>query len=163
MFVFDPTFGNSFDKCEKEIRRLMERARAEILFCRTWDERRLAYRIRGCKRGVYVLVYFKGHPDRIAPLERDAKLSEHILRLLVLRADETTPEQMEQAVATGGEQPARSGADAKTAAKATEAAVTPQLSAGNGEAGGEVERKPEPTTTETALVDAPDTEAKEIK
>jgi len=97
MFLFDPTFGSTFENCEAEIQRLLERAEAQIVFLRRWDERRLAYRIKGQKRGVYVLVYFKANGDKIAPLERDAQLSESILRLLVLRADGITPELMEKA------------------------------------------------------------------
>lgn len=49
MFVFDPTFGGAFEKCEAEIGRLMERAGGEIIICRKWDERRLAYRINSDK------------------------------------------------------------------------------------------------------------------
>ncbi len=97
MFLFDPTFGSSLENCEAEIRRILGRAEAEIVFCKRWDERRLAYKIKGRKRGLYVLVYFKSHPSKITAMERDAQLSEHVLRLLVLRADETTPEMMEQA------------------------------------------------------------------
>ena len=97
MFLFDPTFGASFEACESEIKRLMERANAELLFCRRWEERRLAYKIKGRKRGVYVLVYFKAPPDKIVPLERDVQISENILRVLVLRADYVTPEMMEMA------------------------------------------------------------------
>lgn len=114
MFVFDPTFGSAYEKCESEVRRLVERASGEILLCHKWDERRLAYRIKGRKRGVYVLVYFKAPPEKIAPMERDAKLSEHILRLLVLRADGYTLEQMERAAAPRSEETGKpSGADAK--------------------------------------------------
>ena len=102
MFLFDPTFGNSFENCEAEVRRLMERAEAEILFCSKWDERRLAYRIDGRKRGVYVLVYFKAQPSKIVGLERDAQLSENILRVLILCADGVTPEMMDRAVASHG-------------------------------------------------------------
>lgn len=80
----------------------MDRAEADLLFCRKWEERRLAYRIRGRKRGVYALTYFKADPDKITPLERDAKLAENILRLLVLRADDVTPEFMERMVPTRG-------------------------------------------------------------
>lgn len=97
MFLFDPTFGASFEACETEIKRLMERASAELLFCRRWEERRLAYKIKGRKRGVYVLVYFKAPPDKIVPLERDVQIAENILRVLVLRADYVTPEMMEMA------------------------------------------------------------------
>ena len=105
MFLFDPTFGNSFEKCEAEIHRLMERAQAEIIICGKWDERRLAYRIKGRKRGVYVLVYFKASPDRIVEFERDAKLSESILRVLVLRADHMTQEAMERQFPSGAAEP----------------------------------------------------------
>ena len=104
MFLFDPTFGNSFERCESEIRRLMERAEAEVLFCKKWDERRLAYKIKGRKRGVYVLTYFKAPTDKILGLERDARISEDILRLLVLRADGVTHEMMEEACAARGEE-----------------------------------------------------------
>jgi small subunit ribosomal protein S6 len=115
MFLFDPTYGSTFENCEAEIGRLMERANGEILFCRKWDERRLAYRINGRKRGVYVLVFFKAPPDRITPMERDAKLSEHILRLMVLRADGYTVEHMERAAeARGEESSSASEADANS-------------------------------------------------
>lgn len=96
MFLFDPTFGGSFENCEGEIKRIMERAEAQIVFCRKWDERRLAYHIKGRKRGVYVLTYIKASADCIGGIERDAKLSESILRLLILRADDQTPEDMER-------------------------------------------------------------------
>jgi len=97
MFLIDPNFGASFEACEGEVKRLMDRAEAEILFCRKWDERRLAYRIKGRKRGVYILVYFKAAPDKISPLHRDVQISEDVLRVLVLRADGVTEEMMERA------------------------------------------------------------------
>ncbi len=103
MFLFDPTFGSTFENCESEVRRLMERAKAKILLLRQWDERRLAYRIKGRKRGVYVLVYFEAEPDKITPLERDAKLAENVLRIMVVRAEGVTPEMMDKALAARGE------------------------------------------------------------
>jgi ribosomal protein S6 len=109
MFLFDPTFGATFEKCEAEIRRLMDRAGAEIIISQKWDERRLAFRIKGRKRGVYALVYFKASGDKIAGLERDARLSENILRLLVLRADEVTREAMERAFHRHAESPRGEG------------------------------------------------------
>ena len=104
MFLFDPTFGASFENCETEIRRLMDRAEGELVFCRKWDDRRLAFKIRGCKRGVYVLTYFKAKPEKVVSLERDVRLSENILRVLVLRADDVTPEAMERAMSLGSQQ-----------------------------------------------------------
>lgn len=99
MFLFDPTFAGSFENCEAEIKRIMDRAEGQIVFLRKWEERRLAYKLKGRKRGVYVLVYFNAPPGKITGFERDAMLSENVLRVLVLRADGMTPELMEKAAA----------------------------------------------------------------
>jgi small subunit ribosomal protein S6 len=106
MFLFDPTFAGSFENCENEIRRIMDRAEAQVVFLKKWEERRLAYKLKGRKRGVYVLTYFNAPPDKITGLERDARLSENILRVLVVRADGMTPELMEKAAAPRAAEPA---------------------------------------------------------
>lgn len=98
MFLFDPTAGASHEECETEIRRLIDRAGGELVFCKKWDERRLAYKLKGRKRGVYVLTYFRAEADKLTAFERDAQISEPILRLLVLRTDFMTPELMELAL-----------------------------------------------------------------
>lgn len=171
MFLFDPTFGSSFEKCELEIRRLMERANAEVLYCRKWDERRLAFRIKGRKRGVYALVYFKAPPDRIVPLERDAKLAEHILRVLVTRADGVTPEQMERQFATRGREQEKTASPSREAAK-PEAVKPKEAKPGEVEAEAASEgrdtrpdrkQEPEPTKTGAAVVDRPDGEPVETE
>jgi ribosomal protein S6 len=101
----------------------MERAEAELIFCGKWDERRLAYRIKGRKRGVDVLTCFETSPDKIAGLERDAKISEDILRLLVLRADGVTREMLEEACAARGEERVAAPTEAETTAKKVEPEV----------------------------------------
>ena len=95
MFLFDPTFATEFANVEQEVKRLMERIDGEIVLMRKWDERKLAYDIAKRKRGCYVLVYFKAPVSNITALERDARLSEHVLRLLVLKAEGLSAERME--------------------------------------------------------------------
>ena len=99
MFLFDPTFGASLENCDAEIQRLMERAGAELVVSGKWDERRLAYRIKGRKRGVYVLTYFKAPSDKIGQIERDVQLSENILRVLIVRTGELSREAMDRGIA----------------------------------------------------------------
>lgn len=149
MFVFDPTFGGAFEKCEAEIGRLMERAGGEIIICRKWDERRLAYRINGRKRGVYVLVYFKAAADKIVSLEHDAKLSEHILRLLVLRADGLTQEAMETACGARGDERSRNGdrEDSPAPSPAAAKRESPAKQTSSSES--------QPAQTDTAVADKP--------
>lgn len=98
MFLLDPTFGADWPAAEAEVKRLLERAEAKILGMKKWDERKLAYTIKRNKRGVYVLVFFESPPDKIAPLERDVQLSEKILRVLILRREHLTPEDIEKAL-----------------------------------------------------------------
>ncbi len=74
---------------------VMERAEAEVISLRKWDERRLIYEIAGSKRGTYILCYFKSDPSAISGIERDVQLSESLLRVLILRADPITEEAMQ--------------------------------------------------------------------
>ena len=173
MFVFDPTFGAALENCEAEIRRLTDRAGAEILFLRRWDERRLAYTIKGRKRGVYILVYFKSDPEKLSAFERDAQLSEHILRVLVLRAEDVTPELMEKAMpsraveAADGEGRGANQVDEKNKDKQTVAKGSSETPAGaKTDATGPSAETPaaetpaaETPATETPAAETPATEA----
>ena len=76
------------------VKKIMERNEAEILSIRKWDERPLAYPIMGRKRGTYILVYFNALCAKLSVIERDTQLSERILRVIILRGDHITPEDM---------------------------------------------------------------------
>jgi small subunit ribosomal protein S6 len=71
----------------EHVKGILEREGCEILVLRKWDERKLAYPIRGQKRGTYLLAYFKGPAGRIANIERDCNLSELVQRALIIKAD----------------------------------------------------------------------------
>jgi|GEM_PF-610838 len=101
MFVFDPAVASDWDSIQTELNRLMERAGARMIVSGKWDDRRLAYEIKGRRRGIYVLTYFEADPTKIVSLERDAQLSEAILRILVVRAEHLTEDEMKEAVASG--------------------------------------------------------------
>jgi ribosomal protein S6 len=109
MFLFDPAAATDWDKIKAEVDRLMERAEAKVLFCGKWDERKLAYEIHGVKRAIYVLAYFEGEPAKMGALERDATLSEMIVRSLIVRADHVTEKQMKETLASGAPRPAPEG------------------------------------------------------
>lgn len=84
----------SFDEAVQPVRAILDRNGAEVLHMKKWDERRLAYEIEGRRRGLYVLTYFKAPPEKIAEVEHDVKLSEKVLRVLILSADHVTAERM---------------------------------------------------------------------
>jgi ribosomal protein S6 len=105
-----------------EVQRVLDRAEAEVVSLKKWDERRLCYDIQKKSRGTYILVYFNCETDKLGGIERDVQLSELIARVLVLRTDKMTPEDLEkltplEAVAADEAERA-AAAEAKAAAKA---------------------------------------------
>ncbi len=96
MFLFDTAAMRDWAAIDAEVRRLCDRIGAELLVCVKFDERKLAYEIRHRKRGTYVLAYIDAPPERIGDLERDVRLSEVIMRALVLRAEGLTEERLAQ-------------------------------------------------------------------
>jgi small subunit ribosomal protein S6 len=94
MFLLEA--GNpDFQAASEPVRGILTRYGAEILSFKPWDERKLAYEIRGRKRGLYVLVYFKADPLKIVEIEHDCELDERVLRQLILRRDKLTQEQID--------------------------------------------------------------------
>ncbi len=85
-----------WDGINEHIKKIFERNGAEIISMRKWDDRPLAYSIGGRNRGTYILIYFNSQTDKISMIERDAQLSERIVREIILRADHVTKEDMEK-------------------------------------------------------------------
>jgi small subunit ribosomal protein S6 len=79
----------------EHIKEILTRGHAELVAMRKWDERRLAYEIKKQKRGLYILAYFKAPGGQLSHIERDCNLSEKLLRVLILRADHLTLEEMQ--------------------------------------------------------------------
>ena len=83
MFLLDTGPANKdWDAAEGHVHGILERHGASIKKSQKWGERKLAYEIAGHKRGVYMLVHFEAEGDAIAPVRRDAGLSDLILRAL---------------------------------------------------------------------------------
>lgn len=87
MFLFPPSASTDPGSAMDQLRDILGRAEAEVLVLRKWDDRRLAYSIRGQRRGTYLLSYFYARPAQIANIQRDVTLSEQVIRALILRAD----------------------------------------------------------------------------
>ncbi|HYE63466.1 MAG TPA: 30S ribosomal protein S6 [Phycisphaerales bacterium] len=97
MFLIGQNVAADLTGVIQHINEILARGNAEVIAMRKWDERKLAYEIRGQKRGLYILVYFRAPGPDVAHIERDCNLSEKILRALILRADHMTGEQMQAA------------------------------------------------------------------
>jgi small subunit ribosomal protein S6 len=86
MFLLDPNrVSGDVHAAAQQLHSIFERHQAEVLASRQWDERRLAYPIKGHKKGLYYLTYIKSEGKNLANMERDFALNEMVLRSLVLR------------------------------------------------------------------------------
>jgi small subunit ribosomal protein S6 len=100
LFLFPQAQAANLQAALDHLTQILSRAGAEVIGLRKWDERRLAYEIKGNKRGVYFLVYFRAAGSTLRAIERACNLSELLLRSLIIRADHMTQEQMEAADGT---------------------------------------------------------------
>lgn len=97
LFLFPVAATADLKGTVEHLKEILAKADARVLSLRKWDERKLAYEIKGNKRGVYFLVYFEASRDRLDGITRDCNLSERILRAMMIRADHLTSEQAEAA------------------------------------------------------------------
>lgn len=104
MLILDSNrYGSKPAAVIEQIHSLFEKHQAEILVSRPWDERRLAYPIKGHKKGTYYLIYFKSEGKALRPIEQDFALNDAILRSLILRIH---PKLVDAMLAVAREEPA---------------------------------------------------------
>lgn len=94
MFLLGSAHATDMDASLKLVRGIIERHEGKIIVLKKWDERKLAYEIRGEKRGLYVIAFFTAPPASIAAIVRDVELSDQILRMMVTKADHLNAEEM---------------------------------------------------------------------
>jgi small subunit ribosomal protein S6 len=88
MFLLDTNkVAGDVSAAAKQLHDLLERNQAEMLASRQWDDRKLAYPIKGHKKGLYYLTFFRTEGKNLAKIEHDIALSEIILRSLILYVD----------------------------------------------------------------------------
>jgi small subunit ribosomal protein S6 len=76
----------------KRVNTLIERAGGSLERTNIWGKRKLAYEVKHQKEGSYVLQDFQIGPDRVPELEAALKITEEVLRHLVVRKpDKPTP------------------------------------------------------------------------
>src|SRR5262249_11541389 len=86
MFLLDSNkVAGDVTAAANQLQSILEKHHAEILASRPWDERRLAYPIKGHKKGLYFLTYFRREGKTLIKTDRDRPLNETALRSLTLR------------------------------------------------------------------------------
>lgn len=78
------------------INNILQRADAEVVSMRKWQDRKLAYDIDHKTRGTYILCYFNASGERIAGIEKDVLLSEKVMRVLILGTEKRPADMIER-------------------------------------------------------------------
>jgi len=109
MFIISDTVaGSDWEATVKHVEGLLKNRGSEILKSEKWEERKFAYKLKGHKRGTYLLVYFNAPADSISLIKRDFELSDNVLRTLIVKVDkikESKPEDETEKPAEGAEKP----------------------------------------------------------
>lgn len=89
------TQGNT-EAVKGQIASILEKHGANVIAARNWkkDEGKLAYPVKGHKRGQYYLTYFTADASKIDPMQADFRLNEHILRFMTQRIPDKWIEEM---------------------------------------------------------------------
>ena len=94
MFLLGSGFAADLDNALKLVRGIVEKHKGKVIVLKKWDERKLAYEIRGEKRGLYIVCFFTGPPEGVAGIVRDVELSDQMLRVMVTKADHLNETEM---------------------------------------------------------------------
>ena len=88
MFILDSNrYGRDPETVSDQIPAMIEKLGGEMLVSRLWEERRLAYPIKGQRKGTYWLTYFRLDSSRLGDLRRQCQITEDIVRVLFLKVD----------------------------------------------------------------------------
>lgn len=88
MFIFN---ANSYARnpagVAKAVEDIVASVEGEMLASRLWNEQKLAYPIKGNRKGAYWLTYFRLEGAKMAKFNRACQLNDSILRHLAVRLD----------------------------------------------------------------------------
>ena len=88
MFLLDSNrYGRDPEGVAGQVPGMIREAGGEVLVSRLWEERRLAFPIKGRRKGTYWLTYFRMDGRNLGELKRKSQLNENVLRMLFVKID----------------------------------------------------------------------------
>ncbi len=102
LYIVHPDLEASIDKITDRVRAFIEDRGGKITYEENWGKRKLAYEIRKSEVGIYLLWYFEVPAENLAKIERDLRLTEEVIRYMILAKREevkTAPKTKKEVVA----------------------------------------------------------------
>ena len=95
MFLVDSNaYANDADSVTGELMQILEKAGANVVAHRPWQDGKLAYEIEGRRKGLHYIICFKMVTSGMDIITRQCHLSDIVLRQMII----THPEQLFNAV-----------------------------------------------------------------
>ena len=88
MFVIDPAIEDDKKEATIEAVKGIIAAEGEVGNADVWGMKKLAYPIQKKTEGYYVVIEFKAQPTLPAELDRRLKLSDNVIRHIIINKDE---------------------------------------------------------------------------
>ena len=107
--VYNKEARKTHEYLEEHVKALIEKVGAKVVRFHKWDQRQLAYEIKGQREGIFYLAYLEAGTDTITALKREMELSEIVLRTLLLALDRIPTEDELRKRSTSAEEAMREG------------------------------------------------------
>lgn len=88
VYVLNPQIGEEKIEAAKQRIEDLIAEHGEVVETDVWGQKRLAYEIEDQTEGFYVLVNFKSQADFPKELERVLKISDSVMRYLIVKVEE---------------------------------------------------------------------------
>ncbi|WP_031514310.1 30S ribosomal protein S6 [Desulfofalx alkaliphila] len=89
MFIIRPDLEEEATEAVVEkVTGLIEKQGGETVKVDKWGKRRLAYEINKLREGYYVVVYFKGTAQVADEMDRVLKITDEVIRHMIIRKEE---------------------------------------------------------------------------
>lgn len=89
VFVFKPTSDEeALNATVAKFENIIKNTGGEVEKTDRWGKRRLAYEIKKFLDGMYVLISFSANPDTIAELDRVARITDEVLKHMIIKLED---------------------------------------------------------------------------
>lgn len=87
IFILKPTLND--EDVQKAIGKLegVIKQGGELIATENWGKKRLAYEVMKEKKGIYVLLRFRGKGDLITELEKNYRFDDNVIKFLTVKLD----------------------------------------------------------------------------
>jgi small subunit ribosomal protein S6 len=88
LYLLHPDLEGTTDKVMEKVSGFIKNVDGEILSQEDWGKRKLAYKVAKNDFGVYILITFKADPIKVMEIERNLRLSEEVMRSMIITLPE---------------------------------------------------------------------------